>query len=125
MQPATRSGHYRAPSPLLRSGAVPLDDLTLAQIRELKADLETLRRQLECALEAGAEGVKPVDLDLPIGRRSAEARLRQVRAALAALAGEDYGYCRECGEAVGYRRLKARPETPFCLGCQSGFEHGR
>ncbi len=37
----------------------------------------------------------------------------------------DYGDCVECGDPVGYARLKARPEAPFCIGCQSQRETPR
>ena len=91
---------------------------------------------------AGAkDAAKPVDLDEPIGRLSRidaiaqkemvaasraamELRARQVRAALARVSDGSYGTCVACEENVGYARLAARPETPFCLACQSARERG-
>jgi DnaK suppressor protein len=55
-------------------------------------------------------------------RRSVELRLTQVRSALAALERGEYGACRRCEEPIGYRRLKSRPESPFCVACQRGRE---
>jgi DnaK suppressor protein len=80
-----------------------------------------------------------VDLDEPIGRlsrmdamqqqkmaqasrRATRMRLDQVGAALANLAAGEYGLCRVCEEPIGYKRLKARPETPRCLECQRKSE---
>ena len=114
-------------------------ELTDEQLRELAAVLEKSRRALEAQLKISKEGAKPVGLDNPIGRlsrmdaiqqqqmtkanrASAERRLRQVTASLDAIARGEYGYCRSCEEPVGYRRLKARPETPFCLDCQDARE---
>jgi DnaK suppressor protein len=58
-------------------------------------------------------------------KASAERTLKQVAAALRAAAEDDYGFCKRCDEPIGYRRLKARPETPLCLGCQSAAEKSR
>ncbi len=115
------------------------DELTEERLAELRADLQALGRELESVVSSATEGARPVDLDLPIGRVSrvdalqqqsmlaanrdgARARLRQVAAALARLEDDEFGECAGCGEAIGYRRLKARPEAPLCLGCQSRRE---
>ena len=39
---------------------------------------------------------------------------------------ERYGLCRRCGDPIGYPRLKARPESPYCLDCQDEVDrkHG-
>ncbi|MDP6945968.1 MAG: TraR/DksA C4-type zinc finger protein [Myxococcota bacterium] len=115
------------------------DELTPEQRSELLADLAALKLELEALLATTAAGVKPVDLDEPIGRLSrmdaiqqqkmAQAnrarqtqRLRLVNASLAADPEDEYGWCRKCDESVGYGRLKARPETPFCVACQEELE---
>jgi DnaK suppressor protein len=59
------------------------------------------------------------------GTAALERRLSQINAALAAADSGTYGYCRRCGEPVGYKRLKAKPETPFCLRCQADSEKKR
>ena len=33
-----------------------------------------------------------------------------------------YGVCEACGEAIGIHRLKARPETNYCLACKEELE---
>ena len=55
-------------------------------------------------------------------KESNRQRLKQVENALAAHRNDSYGFCRQCEEPIGYARLKARPETPFCLSCQKEFE---
>lgn len=119
-----------------------MEELSDAQVEELQQDLVALRRELEGILETSREGARPVDLDLPIGRISRidalqqqqmaraslealELRLRQVSAALAACESGEYGICRRCEEPIAYNRLKARPETPFCLACQALAEGRR
>ena len=114
-------------------------ELTDEQERELGAALRRLRDELGAALASSKEGIEVVSLDQPIGRvsridaiqqqkmaqanrRKQELRLSQIGVALAAMEDRDYGYCRGCEEPIGHRRLRARPETPFCLRCQGGRE---
>lgn len=116
-----------------------MDELTAEQLVELRADLDALEAELIALLSATSDGVKPVDLDEPIGRLSrmeaiqqqkmAEAnrarskiRLQQIRAARLAFQNDDYGFCRRCDDPIGFRRLKARPESPLCISCQSELE---
>jgi DnaK suppressor protein len=120
------------------SDALELDD---DQLEELGEDLRQLKAELAHLLGALEDGAKPVDLDEPIGRLSrmdaiqqqhmakanqqaSQLRLRQVEQALKLHDDDEYGYCRRCEEPIGYRRLKARPESPFCLPCQSQREQG-
>ncbi len=51
-----------------------------------------------------------------------KAHLNRVRLALANLDAGDYGWCRDCGEAIGYQRLKVRPDSPLCVNCQQRNE---
>ena len=113
------------------------EELTDAQAAELQEALRTLREELEALLVRATDSARPVELDqAAVGRisridaiqrqqmnaaskRRAEARLRQV---LSALANQDYGLCRRCEEPISYRRLTARPETPFCLDCAADLE---
>ena len=120
-----------------------MDDLTAGQLDELKASLETLCKDLRRLLDTTRDGTRPVNLDEPIGRltrmdaiqqqsmssanrRSHDIRLKQVQQALEAFAQDRYGPCRRCAEPIGYRRLKARPESPYCLECQDEVDrrHG-
>lgn len=59
------------------------------------------------------------------GISAMELRLQQIATALSAAAAGNYGYCRRCEEPIGFKRLKARPETPFCLWCQADSEKKR
>jgi DnaK suppressor protein len=53
------------------------------------------------------------------------AQLAAVRHALAKFDSGDYGECESCGESIGYSRLEARPEAPFCIVCQTRLEQAR
>ncbi len=114
-------------------------ELTTEQADSLRRELVSERSHLEAMLKLSKDGARPVGLSEPIGRLTRmdaiqqqqmtkatraghERRLRLIESALNAYDAGDYGLCRECEEPVGYRRLQARPEAPFCLECQSQRE---
>lgn len=98
------------------------------RLLDLKTDLE--------ALSLGAAGDrKPVELDQQsVGRLSrqdslqvqamanaADARrageLRRIAAALVRLEAGEYGWCVECGEEIGAKRLEVDPAAARCREC--------
>jgi DnaK suppressor protein len=116
-----------------------VEELEPEQLEELHQALLAERQRLEEMLRLTTEGAKPVDLGTPIGRLSRmdamqqqemtkagrstlETKLLQVQASLKAFGKGQYGECRSCEGPIGYRRLKARPEAPFCLSCQGSRE---
>ena len=120
-----------------------MDDLTTEQVVALRQRLEALRVELRDMLQATREGAKPVDLDEPIGRltridaiqqqhlssasrRDHDLRLRLVEQALGDIDRRRYGICRRCDDPIGFFRLQARPESPYCLDCQEEVDrkHG-
>jgi len=118
------------------------EDLTSTQEQELLGDLSALILEVTTLVEQSSDRTDTVDLDQPIGRlsridaiqeqkmaqaqmRRHKLRLQQAKAALKAVDDGVFGECRKCSEAVGYKRLKARPETPFCVECQQVIEKRR
>src|SRR5210317_302641 len=116
-----------------------MPELTRRQLEELHRALLSLRRELQQLLADSTDGARPVSLDEPIGRlsrmdamqqqsmvqanrRTAQTRLTRIETALRRCANDDYGFCASCEEEIGYARLKAQPEAPFCIGCQSNKE---
>ena len=116
-----------------------MEELTSKQTKEIKQKLTTLREDLTSLLSNSLESSKPVGLDQPIGRlsrmdalqqqsmtqasrRAAEIRINKIDNAMNRINNDNYGYCLECEEGIGYARLQANPEAPFCLDCQSGKE---
>jgi len=125
------------------SGSDELNELTDEQVESLKQALRELQSDLESLLRSTREGTQPVDLDEPIGRltrmdaiqqqnvsaanrRTHDIRLQQVKQALAAMGSDRYGLCRRCEDPIGFPRLQARPESPYCLDCQDEVDrkHG-
>lgn len=109
------------------------------QLKELQADLLALEVSLQELLDKTEAGTKPVKLKDNIGRLSRmdemhnqsilvanrnviRNRLKEVVRAKQRFVDELYGYCIECDEIIAFPRLKAYPEAPMCIGCQSKHE---
>lgn len=45
--------------------------------------------------------------------------IKKIEESIAALDGEDYGYCTSCGIEIGIRRLEARPTATECIDCKT------
>ena len=111
-----------------------------AKLNELRCDLEGLQVELRDLIRESAAGAATVELDqarvgrlsrmdaiqqqkmIEAARRARQLRLQQVDGALHRLAEGDYGACLGCGEELAFERLKARPETLFCVPCQNRRE---
>ncbi len=116
------------------------EELTADEVETLRLELERRITELDEQLASNAEAAKPVQLDqTAVGRVSRvdalqgqalakatrhamQQQLAQCKAALQAVARDEYGLCRSCEEPIGFRRLQARPESPLCLACQRGKE---
>ena len=113
------------------------EELTAAQRADIRARLDAVVADLE-ALVRDEDGLADtVVLDqsrmgrvsrvdalqhqqmAAAGRRRAEARLERVHAAIERFddAPDEYDWCPGCGEPIGYPRLKAVPESVFCVPC--------
>ena len=101
-------------------------------------DLAHCKQRLEQRLAEiirGRKEIRPVELDQArVGRLSrmdamqqqataqAAARLGdaeelRIRAALARMAEEEYGYCVMCGEEIAAGRLRVDPSVATCIDC--------
>lgn len=45
--------------------------------------------------------------------------LHEVESALQRIVAGTYGRCEGCGQAIGRQRLRALPETRFCMSCST------
>lgn len=61
------------------------------------------------------------DLDIAEIERDVQ-ELREVESAIARTRSPGFGDCVECGEPVGFGRLKAQPSAARCIKCQERHE---
>ncbi len=48
--------------------------------------------------------------------------IQKIDYALAKIEAGDYGYCEECDEPMGFKRLLARPVASLCISCKEEQE---
>lgn len=80
------------------------------------SELLDLGESRESELEETAQRDRAAEL---MGRLDLRAKreIEEIDAALARIADERYGACMRCGRAIAVKRLRALPETRFCLSC--------
>ena len=119
---------------------MPEKDLTRAQLNQLVDLLKRQKIELQQQLEESQADSQPVTLDQQsVGRVSRIDAIQQQEMAIAnreqsknqliaigkslnRVDNEEYGYCLECGESIGFKRLQVQPYAEFCLDCQSAKE---
>ena len=117
-----------------------VEELSVNQMTELAQLLKQKQAELRSQLEDNSESANPVTLDQQsVGRVSridaiqqqqmsvanrdqSTLLLRNITLALSRIDTEEYGYCQECGEAIGFMRLQVQPQAHLCLACQSALE---
>lgn len=82
-------------------------DLPVQEVETSPADKATVRLLNDLALEAAGHNA---------------AQMLSVKRALAKFDAGSYGECEECGGAIGFSRLQARPEARLCIKCQTRAE---
>lgn len=98
-----------------------------AEIREglLRSGEESHKELAGRVSDVGDESVANLLADLEIAAIDRDVNeLREVEAALARISRDDFGVCIDCGEPVGFLRLKANPAAVRCHACQSRRERG-
>ncbi len=101
---------------------------------EIKTAVEEQIQAVSRELAEIEERAQTVDLDQPIGRLSrmdsltnqgillsslnkAKTRLAKLKQAHKNIDDPEFGMCRECGEDIAFKRLKALPESDLCIDC--------
>lgn len=115
-------------------------DLTSEQLKLLIQSLKSGRQTLLDKLENSESSAKPVTLDQQsVGRVSRIDAIQQQQMAVAnrqqdnqllklinnsldRVDRQEYGYCLECGESIGFARLQVQPQAAFCVSCQEKLE---
>jgi RNA polymerase-binding protein DksA len=103
-----------------------------ALLRELGQDFDRMRADgldqvVGAVPDPGDESVQSMIQDLDQAEASRDlAELRTLDAARARLDDGSYGICSNCGQDIGFERLRANPGAERCIRCQTQFEktHG-
>lgn len=123
----------------LGGASAPLEP---AERDELRETLAALRTRAEAAVARKQGELKGEDAELfrdlgptgdwalaeaeferdMAGAARAQDVLTLVKAAERRMESGDYGWCEDCGAAIGYARLRASPAASRCVTCQGARE---
>lgn len=95
------------------------------QDSELRARLAAEESVTANTFVAGIEGAMAAEADdetIALLHHE-QTELAATRQALERIESGEYGYCEECGDAIGVARLEVLPEAHLCVGCQDMLEH--
>ncbi len=60
------------------------------------------------------------DITLELRGRDRDRKLiKKIESSMAELKSGDFGYCENCGEEIGLKRLEARPTAKLCIDCKT------
>lgn len=60
------------------------------------------------------------EFNLELRTRDRERQLiKKIESTLQQIKQNEYGYCSQCGEEIGVRRLEARPTASLCIDCKT------
>ncbi len=63
------------------------------------------------------------EFSLELRMRDRERKLiKKIEKTIKLLDTDDYGYCVDCGEEIGIKRLEARPTADLCINCKEQRE---
>jgi DnaK suppressor protein len=95
---------------------------------DVQRELEKSRgQQFGDLIQQGADPDDRAIADLLVDLNASEvtrdvAEFRAVQLALARIHSGSYGICQSCGRHINPERLRAIPETPLCIDCQTRAE---
>jgi len=132
--------------PTVQRAAVDnVEKMSRARYTELKQMLDERRRELQTAVQGKMRDVRAEgtwggklnevldavesseadiqeDIEFALIQMKGET-LNKINDALARLEDGDYGYCFECGEEIGEKRLRALPFAVRCKDCEEAREN--
>ena len=121
-----------------RRNDIDFDEFEAQLRKRQKALWEDIRRELEKhegqqfrdLIQQGADpddrAVADLLVDLNLSEISRDAdELRAIQFALGRIEAGSYGICRSCGRPINPDRLRAVPEAPLCIDCQTRAEERR
>ncbi len=82
-----------------------------------------LAQEVENLADVGDQATAVADQNFILRLREREQRLlKKIDEAISRIRAGTFGICEECGDQIGYKRLKARPVTTLCINCKTKQE---
>ncbi len=127
--PHSRTGHLDATQRRdLRAALLQRRDALLANLALHQAGASRVQHAEDVLTQDGDDApARDADREVDLAYTDQERReLAQIGSALQRLDGSDFGRCEDCGLAIPWARLQARPQAQRCVDCEAAIEarHG-
>lgn len=82
--------------------------------------IHDLKESAEIPADISDQATQEETFALRLRTRDRERKLiKKIEEAIELIDAKQYGYCEECGEEIGIRRLEARPTATLCIDCKT------
>lgn len=113
--------------PLTRKQNKELKDFLLAEQERLTNSFEIDQERYQLKNDDSKDEIDHASVDY---ERSQQLRFRnrdlfyakKIGSALSKFKDDEYGICEDCGSAIKFERLKARPTAELCIACKDEAE---
>lgn len=96
-----------------------LENWKQAIYEESKRTQNHLKQAHEPTADLNDRATLEEEFTLELRTRDRERKLlKKIEQALIRIQKNDFGYCEECGEEIGIKRLEARPTAELCIDCK-------
>ena len=82
--------------------------------------IHDLKESAEIPADISDQATQEETFALKLRTRDRESKLlKKIEESIELIDNKEYGYCNECGEEIGIRRLEARPTATLCIDCKT------
>lgn len=82
--------------------------------------IHDLKETAEIPADISDQATQEETFALKLRTRDRESKLlKKIEEAIELIDKKEYGFCNECGEDIGIRRLEARPTATLCIDCKT------
>ena len=118
MDKGTAQSRYNDLKQMLEQRRVDIQRDVRGRIQSVRGSGTTNARRIE---SGGLETAPHEDVELDLIQIQSEL-IEKITDAIGRLNGGDYGTCRECGEDIAAKRLRALPFATRCVDCQEACD---
>jgi DnaK suppressor protein len=82
--------------------------------------IHDLKESAEIPADISDQATQEETFALKLRTRDRESKLlKKIEESIELIDNKEYGFCNECGEEIGIRRLEARPTATLCIDCKT------
>lgn len=89
-------------------------------MEEVDKTVHLMQDETQNAADPADRATQEEEFSLQLRTRDRERKLiKKIEQTINLIENKDYGYCDNCGEEIGIKRLEARPTANMCIECKT------